>query len=53
MGGMHTPEPWRGPLEVTYDPTNREIFAVPRSRLLRKEIAELESRAAAVEAELA
>lgn len=43
--------PWRGPDEVQRDPVTGR-YAVPRSRILRDEIAALEAQAAAILAEL-
>lgn len=52
--GLKEPQPWQGAMVDLYpDPTNNvERFALPRSRRLRREIAELQAKAAAIEKEL-
>jgi len=53
QGGAHPPESWHGAfVDIAADPTNPEKFAVPRSRKLRNEIADLERRAGEIEAAL-
>lgn len=49
-----TPEPWHAAIvDCQSDPLNHTPFAVPKSRLLRAEIADLLHQAAEIEAELA
>ena len=52
QGGLREPDEFLGAWESYADPTNRSPFAIPKSRLLRVETAELEGRAATIEAEL-
>ncbi len=48
--GVQSPQPWQGAFVDLYpDPTNNDKFAIPRSRQLRREIAELDAKAAAIE----
>jgi hypothetical protein len=51
-GGLAKAEPWHGPGEVFPEPVNHDSYHVPRSRILRKEIEEMSSRALAIEEEI-
>ena len=52
--GQREPEPFHAALvDLQPDPTNREQFAEPTSRRLRREIADLERKAEAIEAAIA
>jgi hypothetical protein len=52
QGELREPDGFLGLWECYADPTNRSPFALPKSRLLRVEIEELETKAASIEAEL-